>query len=257
MSQQLPSRDGAFSDSQQPHTGQSNNSQQQSHSGSKFSTKSGDSPTMGQQQPARKKLADMTEIEKWGLPGLLATLPGNGADSNPFVMGHDISTLGIDFDSPEPIFPTFSTPFADANSRPAIPEFTLPSAYSVNNVPALLTRMSNFSDETLFAIFYQYPKDLAQEAAAEQLYSRDWRWHKELRQWMMKDSGMSNPVRITERSERGVYVFFDAANWRRERVGLFAVTWVQHIANTAVQRDFILDYDHLDQRHGPTQGGAN
>lgn len=135
-------------------------------------------------------------------------------------MGQDLNTLGIDFDSADPLFPTFSTPFADANARPAIPEFRIPAAYTVSNVPPLHSRIGNFSDETLFAIFYQFTRDVLQEMAAAELYSRDWRWHKELRQWMMKDASMAQPLRITERSERGVYVFFDAMNWRRERVGL-------------------------------------
>ena len=38
------------------------------------------------------------------------------------------------------------------------------------------------------------------------------------------------PVRVSERVERGVYVFFDVMNWRRER------------------REFVLNYDELDQR---------
>ena len=160
----------------------------------------------------------MTENERWGLPGLLAMLPGRNNDpTSSLIMGQDISTLGIDFDNPEPLFPTFSTPFAEPNARPAIPDFQLPAAYSVNNVPTLQSRIGNFSDETLFAIFYQYPRDVMQEIAASELYSRDWRWHKEMRQWMMKDNG-PQPVRISERSERGVYWFFDAINWTRQRV---------------------------------------
>ena len=38
----------------------------------------------------------------------------------------------------------------------------------------------------------------------------------------------TQPVRLSERTEKGVYVFFDAMNWRRER------------------RTFDLDYDQLD-----------
>lgn len=49
-------------------------------------------------------------------------------------------------------------------------------------------------------------------------YSRDWRWHKELRQWMMKDNNYGMPIRITDKQERGFYIFFDVTNWRRERV---------------------------------------
>ena len=86
--------------------------------------------------------------------------------------------------------------------------------------------------------------------AATELSARDWRWHKVLRQWLQKDTREVNsasslpvidlthgaapigapPIRIDEHTERGVYVFFDAGNWRRER------------------REFILDYDQLDHR---------
>lgn len=90
-----------------------------------------------------------------------------------------------------------------------------------------------------------------------ELTVRDWRWHKVLRQWLQKDTRESNtgsslpivdlatnapvgtqPVRVGDRTERGVYVFFDAMNWRRER------------------REFILDYEQLDHRHQGNVGGA-
>lgn len=90
-----------------------------------------------------------------------------------------------------------------------------------------------------------------------ELTARDWRWHKVLRQWLQKDTRESNsgsslpivdlatgapvgtqPVRVGDRTERGVYVFFDAMNWHRER------------------REFILDYEQLDHRHGANVGGA-
>lgn len=72
---------------------------------------------------------------------------------------------------------------------------------------------------------------MLQEMAAQTLYKRDWRWHKELRQWMMKDTQFGGaPTRINAQQERGWYVFFDVGNWRRER------------------REFVLDYEHLDAR---------
>ncbi|KAF1353840.1 hypothetical protein BDV97DRAFT_347535 [Delphinella strobiligena] len=126
----------------------------------------------------------------------------------------------------------WSTPFTNAASQRIIPDFTLPAAYSVNNVPPIHTRITAFTDDTLFAIFYQFTRDVLQEVAAGELYARDWRWHKQLRQWMMKDTSLAQPVRVSERSERGFYIFFDANNWRRER------------------REFVLSYDDLDQRHG-------
>ncbi|KAG8627703.1 hypothetical protein KVT40_003576 [Elsinoe batatas] len=236
--QQLPFRDGPFSASRQAPVGQPN-AAQQSQQGVDFGSQMVESPSAAQSSAqSRRRLSELNDNEKWSLPGLVAMLPGRTSGSPGIIMGQDLNSLGIDFESAEPLFPTFTTPFADASSRPAIPDFSLPTAYSVHNVPPLSSRIANFSDETLFAIFYQFTRDVMQEHAAAELYSRDWRWHKELRQWMMKDSSMAQPVRMTERSERGVYIFFDAMNWRRER------------------RDFVLQYDHLDQRHGPTQPGS-
>lgn len=218
LNQQLPFRDHAISSQRQPPIGQAH-APQQPQTGSEFDVQNADSPSSPQQHAqARRRLSELTDNDKWGLQGLLAQLPNRSEGEPGIVMGQDLNTLGVDFDSAEPLFPTFSTPFADATSRSAIPDFTLPIAYTVSNVPPLHVRINTFSDETLFAIFYQYTRDVMQEIAAAELYTRDWRWHKELRQWMMKDGTMAQPIRITERSERGVYLFFDAINWRRERV---------------------------------------
>ncbi|KAK1067097.1 transcriptional regulator [Friedmanniomyces endolithicus] len=233
----------------------------------------------GQAPPANvKRYADMSEDEKYGLTGLLAAFEARRAleagqpvdDTLPPVMrngvmlGQDLSTLGMDLDSPDPIYPTF-TPFPlpperssgsnfDFFERNVVPDFTLPSAYTVTNVPPLERRMGAFSDETLFSIFYQNPNDYRQELAAIELTARDWRWHKILRQWLQKDtrevSTGSLPivdlaptlpvaaptVRLDERTERGVYVFFDAMNWQRQR------------------REFVLDYGELDHKHAGVGG---
>lgn len=117
-----------------------------------------------------KRYADMTEDEKWGLQGLMAafearrqaesggivddTLPP--ALRSAVIMGHDLSTLGLDLDSPEPLYPTF-TPFQavgssnstfDFHERHLVPDFTLPNAYTVTNVPKITDRMSAFSEGT-------------------------------------------------------------------------------------------------------------
>ena len=124
----------------------------------------------GQQPPPSnvKRYADMTENEKWGLPGLLAAFEARRAAENggpvdetlppmmrsSVIMGHDLSTLGMDLDSSDPLHPTF-TPFPAPNSsnsefnfhdRHMVPDFTLPSAYTVTNVPPLSSRMSAFAD---------------------------------------------------------------------------------------------------------------
>lgn len=111
--------------------------------------------------------------------------------------------------------------------------------------------------ETLFQIFYSTPRDVMQELAAQELSAREWRWHKVLRQWLQKDTREANqaastpivdltnntpigipPQRMSERTERGVFIFFDHLNWRRER------------------REVLIDYDSLDLRQVGQPDGA-
>ena len=127
-----------------------------------------------------KRYADMTEAEKWGLPGLMAAYEARGQAENggqvdetlppmmrsTVIMGHDLSTLGMDLDSSEPIHPTF-TPFPASGSsgsefnfheRHIVPDFTLPNAYTVTNVPPLSSRMSAFADGTSWPLFlFSFP----------------------------------------------------------------------------------------------------
>lgn len=74
-------------------------------------------------------------------------------------------------------------------------------------------------DEALFYIFYFMPGDVMQHAAAHILFTRDWRYHKELRVWMTR-AGDSQPSQ-THTYEQGTYVIFDVALWSkvREREG--------------------------------------
>jgi CCR4-NOT transcription complex subunit 2 len=145
----------------------------------------------------------------------------------------------------------------ESNAKPVIPpDFTLPTAYTVTNVPPLHSKMNSFSAETLLAIFYQFPRDILQELAAQELYNRDWRWHIKLQQWMMKDPDLPQPIRTTPTQERGWYLFFDVTNWRRERVSSVLLSICCARLLTHAQREFELNYDHLDQRHGsPAMGG--
>lgn len=134
-----------------------------------------------------------------------------------------------------PLWTTWNGPFADASARPLQPEFRLPECYTVENVPRVTDKMSGFSDETLFWIFYTEVRDVKQEQAAIELTNRNWRYHKELMMWLTKDVSMGEPVQISESAEKGSYVFFNYRTWQRART------------------DFVLHYDALDN-HIPVQG---
>ena len=68
-----------------------------------------------------------------------------------------------------PLHPTFGGPFAQFPTRPLQPDFTLPTCYTVLNVHKLDEKISSFSDETLFYMFYTMPRDVMQEVAAIEL----------------------------------------------------------------------------------------
>jgi CCR4-NOT transcription complex subunit 2 len=83
-------------------------------------------------------------------------------------------------------------------------------------------------------MFYSSPRDALQEVAAQELYvfmyfsarlpicsaflrfNRNWRYHKELRHWITKETGTS-PSQKVQGGEQGTYTFWDPDNWQKER----------------------------------------
>ncbi|KAL8933941.1 MAG: hypothetical protein Q9216_006150, partial [Gyalolechia sp. 2 TL-2023] len=148
-------------------------------------------------------LDQMAPIDRWGLAGLLATIRSDNPDVAGLAIGQDLTQLGLDLNSQEPLWPTWSGPFAEPNARPLQPDFHLPECYTVDNVHRVRDKISSFSDETLFWIFYTQPRDLMQELAASELTSRNWRYHKELMMWLTKDTAFGEPVPLGDGTERG------------------------------------------------------
>jgi len=80
--------------------------------------------------------------------------------------------------------------------------------------PALKTgHLSKFQLETLFYIFYALPKDVLQAYAAQELYTREWRYHADLRLWF-KRAGPADGVAHTS-SGTPQYLYFDINSWER------------------------------------------
>jgi hypothetical protein len=180
-------------------------------------------------------LEGMAPIDKWGLKGL-RTLMNNFPDYNALTCGIDPATLGVDMRSTEYVLilqecwilaadslPTslLSTKvyslFDDVPPRPPVPKFRLPDCYQVKNVQPIEDKISSFNEETLMWIFYSCPRDIKQQMAAVELNNRNWRWHKKMQMWLTKDDVMV-PQSLGPTHERGYYVVWDTANWRKERV---------------------------------------
>ncbi|KAL8716511.1 MAG: hypothetical protein Q9225_006174 [Loekoesia sp. 1 TL-2023] len=174
-------------------------------------------PSVASQTAENTPLDQMAPIDRWGLAGLLATIRSDNPDVAGLAIGQDLTQLGLDLNSPEPLWPTWSGPFAEPNARPLQPDFHLPECYTVDNVHRVRDKISSFSDETLFWIFYTQPRDLMQELAASELTGRNWRYHKELMMWLTKDTTYGEPVPLGDGTERGSYIFFNHRTWQRAR----------------------------------------
>ncbi|KAL3470626.1 hypothetical protein BJX99DRAFT_239124 [Aspergillus californicus] len=186
-----------------------------------------------EQQP----LAEMNELDKFGLAGLLRMIHSEHADVGSLAVGQDLMTLGLDLNQPEPLHSTFVSPFvAPVPGVHLEQDFALPGCYTVQSVQPLQSRIPSFSDETLFYIFYSMPRDAMQEVAAEELMGRKWRYHKIERCWLTRDEAYPGPVDVERGvSERGVYLLWDPTSWKKLR------------------REFILRYEDLDNRMDPNR----
>ncbi|KAJ1735607.1 transcriptional regulator [Coemansia biformis] len=153
----------------------------------------------GAQQP-------VAAADRFGMLGILAT--------NDY--GFDVSKFGLSLPASGALYPTFGSPWTDQTQAYGLvePDFRLPGCYNASNPPAAVTKIPSVTDETLFYVFYTMPRSELQLAAAEELYQRQWRYHKELRLWLTKDPETQPTVR-TARGEQGVFIFFDPGIWQR------------------------------------------
>uniref|UniRef100_A0A8C6WRP1 CCR4-NOT transcription complex subunit 2 n=1 Tax=Neogobius melanostomus TaxID=47308 RepID=A0A8C6WRP1_9GOBI len=160
--------------------------------------------------------------DQFGMIGLLTFI--RAAETDPgmvhLALGSDLTTLGLNLNSPENLYPKFASPWASAPCRPQDIDFHVPSEYLTNI--HIRDKIWRYSSKELFDRF-----------------NRDWRYHKEERVWITRAPGME-PTLKTNAYERGTYYFFDCLNWRK------------------VAKEFHLEYDKLEERpHVPSTFNYN
>lgn len=167
----------------------------------------------------------------FGLLGLLGVIRMTDADRNALALGSDLTMLGLNLGSTEQIYSTFSNPWSDTAATKE-PHYQLPMCYYIQP-PALKTgHLSKFQLETLFYIFYALPRDVLQAYAAQELYSREWRYHGELKLWF-KRAGPSDGVANTSGGSTQ-YLYFDINSWERR---LFNGSMNQNITSGFLPED--------------------
>lgn len=161
----------------------------------------------------------------YGLLGLLKIIRLSDADRNALAVGSDLTSLGLNLNSSENLYSTFASPWSEKSASQE-PQYQLPMCYYMQP-PALKTgHLSKFQLETLFYIFYALPKDVLQAYAAQELYSREWKFHVELKLWFKRASP----------AEGGQFVYFDINSWERR---LFNGNMNQNITSGLLPEDDI------------------
>lgn len=180
------------------------------------------------QQPSGRSTTPDPVADQYGMMGLLGVVRMTNPDLNLLALGTDLTVLGLNLNSGEPLYSSFVSPFSDTPTR-RDPEFKLPSCYVFPTPPSLetaLQKMTHYSEETLFYMFYSLPGDVLQLAAAQELTKREWRYHKELKAWFLRVPGTELSLR-TAQFERGSYFYFDISTWQRTRKDNFLLMFDQ------------------------------
>jgi len=190
-----------------------------------------------------KNIPPSMVTDQFGMIGLLTFIRAAETDPNlvSLALGADLTTLGLNLNSEVNLYPTFGGPWADTPCRPQDIDFHVPHEYLTNQTireKLAPVKLNRYKDDVLFYMFYTNVGDVLQLAAAAELYTRDWRYHRDDRVWITRAPGMV-PSEKTNTYERGTYYFFDVQNWRK------------------VSKEFHLDYDKLEDRPSlPQQNGA-
>lgn len=165
-------------------------------------------------------------LDRFGLMGLLSVISMTEPDLNTLALGTDLTTLGLNLNSPDTLYSTFDSPYSDTPARRE-PEYYIPMCYYMQQpLHSPFYKLHLCTEETLFYMFYCMTKDFLQVAAASELFKRDWRYHKEMKIWITRIPNVE-PTLKTAVYERGSYEYFDTTSWSRVRKDNFAFSYEQ------------------------------
>ncbi|VUZ95956.1 CCR4-NOT transcription complex subunit 2, putative [Plasmodium vivax] len=181
--------------------------------------------------PLNELLYETTERAKkynrtnYGLMGILKVIKMTDPQLNILALGTDLTTLGLNLNSPEFLFSSFTSPVCD---DPTYNEdhFVKPSCYLNTRFQIRLSLLLKLQTETLFYIFYNLPRDVLQAYAASELYLRKWTYHMSYKKWFFPRSSL-NQGNLTSCSS---WVYFDPLTWSKKMYNNFiSVKEMMHV----------------------------
>lgn len=160
---------------------------------------------------SQPRLTPVSEL--YGMNGLASALRTADKDLPAFALGIDMSTAGVHLSQPRASAHLMQGLLACPWQRePAYLEsqWSVPSSYKLAQ-PALKTgHLAKFDSSTLLYIFYSMPRDVLQAYAAQELYARQWRYHRDLKTWFKQaDVGST-----ANKSTSPAWSYFDTVAWQ-------------------------------------------
>ncbi|KAG2662053.1 hypothetical protein PVAP13_1KG519360 [Panicum virgatum] len=212
----------SYPPNRQQHQQGANSQYQQPQSQNPFRMQQMTSATHSFRDQIQKIQGGPSPPDPYGLLGLLGVIRMNDAELASLALGIDLTTLGLNLNSPDNVYKTFGSPWSNEPAK-GDPDFHIPACYFSEQTPELQPILfQKLHLATLFYIFYSMPKDEAQLYAAHELYSRGWFYHKESRLWFTKIPNVE-PLVKTPLYERGSYGFFDPQIWETVRKDNFVL----------------------------------
>ena len=177
--------------------------------------------------------ADALLEDEFGLHALHDILSMKYSDLTALSLGYDIQSLGMQFGAkpkdpskdkrahpthPEgALYATFRDPWdtssSAAQTAPLLsPAFQPDPSHAVQRTPLRLDQLAALHVDTLFYIFYTYPRDVAQIAAAAELYRRKWAFDTSKRLWFLSNEN-ANKAKPPKKETVAV---FDPETWSTE-----------------------------------------
>lgn len=179
------------------------------------------SPTPQHGQDVDTILSNMSDKDRYGMVGWAVMNDGPAAEYRASTRSHDIVSFEDQIHSGRPLLRSYAGPFARPDAHPPRPlpkDYHIPDCYIVQNVAPIQQRISGFTEDTLFYIFYTSPKDILQEDVATELMARKWRFHMKEKMWMTRDDTTANPIQLEKDvCEQGIYIWWDYRSWKRIR----------------------------------------
>jgi len=129
----------------------------------------------------------------------------------------DLTKMGLSFIKDNRLIYRFQSPFAEMPCRVQDIDMFVPNEYLTNlHIREKLAEIktSKYNEDLLFWMFYSNPNDRMQCLAAEALFERNWKFHKDEKIWISRTRNIEARVK-NNTYEEGTFMVWDVESWKK------------------------------------------